>query len=307
MLFDLKELESFTEIARLRNFTKAAAVLHTTQPSLSRTIRELEERLGVTLIERTTRKVVLTDAGELLERCARTILASCRELESALQKLASPGERGLAIGYGSRAQFDRLLQLVHILHRDHPDLDISISHGITLEQLYLGQADAAFMMEQTASGQDWVDHIPIDSSGLSAFFPVEHPFSSRADVSVRDLADCELVIPSRHTSDKGIQFFSLHDQICSALLRCGLSESQFITEYDAQSFSASILNSRRIGIMADSSAIIENEWITCRPIRECREGFGIILAWRRDERNAAFVRMLRSAATDLSQNRYKST
>ncbi len=59
---DIRQLQYFMEVARLQSFTKAAETLYITQPTISKTIRNIEEELGVTLFDRSGKKVVLTDA-----------------------------------------------------------------------------------------------------------------------------------------------------------------------------------------------------------------------------------------------------
>ena len=71
---DLRQLRYFAAVARERNFTRAAAILHITQPPLSRQIQLLEEELGVALIVRKSRPVKLTDAGRLFYEQAMQVL-----------------------------------------------------------------------------------------------------------------------------------------------------------------------------------------------------------------------------------------
>lgn len=81
---DMKQLRSFVEVARLRQFTEAANRVHLSQPAVSTQIRALERELGVDLLERTTKRVTLTEKGELFYSYALRML----ELEqTALEKL----------------------------------------------------------------------------------------------------------------------------------------------------------------------------------------------------------------------------
>ena len=77
MKFDLQDLEYFLAVVHARSFTKAAQARHVSQPALSRKIQEMEKRLGAVLLERTTRKVGLTEAGKAFQRYASAILESC--------------------------------------------------------------------------------------------------------------------------------------------------------------------------------------------------------------------------------------
>jgi LysR family transcriptional regulator, benzoate and cis,cis-muconate-responsive activator of ben and cat genes len=90
---DLRELRYFVGVAEELSFTRAARRLHVSQPSLSVTMRQLEGRLGVTLLDRTTRRVALTPAGETLLAHARRVLEASSSLERAL-RVHSELERG---------------------------------------------------------------------------------------------------------------------------------------------------------------------------------------------------------------------
>jgi DNA-binding transcriptional LysR family regulator len=84
---DLRQLRYLVALAEERNFTRAAASVHVAQPALSQQIRKLEDELGLALVERTTRRVALTRAGELLVVRARRILAELEAAETELQAL----------------------------------------------------------------------------------------------------------------------------------------------------------------------------------------------------------------------------
>jgi len=83
---DLADLQSFLVVARERSFTKAAAKLGVSQSALSHTLRELEERLGIRLLTRTTRSVAPTEAGE---RLLRTLAPRLEEIEAELSSLTA--------------------------------------------------------------------------------------------------------------------------------------------------------------------------------------------------------------------------
>src|SRR3978361_1664138 len=93
---DLNQLRYLVALAEERHFTRAAAREHIAQPALSQQIRRLEEEVGLALVERTTRRVAITDAGELLVGGARRILAELEAADNELQAM-----RGLRTGHVS--------------------------------------------------------------------------------------------------------------------------------------------------------------------------------------------------------------
>ena len=96
MSVELRHVRALQALAETDSFTTAAAVLRTTQPTFSRTIQQLEEITGVTLVERTTRSVRLTPAGRRFAERSATIL---QQLDDALRELTNTPERDLRLGW----------------------------------------------------------------------------------------------------------------------------------------------------------------------------------------------------------------
>lgn len=95
---DIRHLEYFMAVAHYLNFTKAANHLHLTQPSLSKTIKQMEESLGVPLFHRSFRKLELTDAGKALLQNAKVVLKAYQNLTSELNDVASLEKGEIRIG-----------------------------------------------------------------------------------------------------------------------------------------------------------------------------------------------------------------
>ena len=79
--YTLRQLDTFMEVARTESVSRAAENLHVTQPAVSMQVRQLEESLGLPLLEMTGRRVRLTEAGREVERCAAAALARLKELD----------------------------------------------------------------------------------------------------------------------------------------------------------------------------------------------------------------------------------
>lgn len=93
-----RRMQVFQAVARTLSFTRAAELLHMTQPAVTFQIRSLEERFGVRLFDRNHHRVVLTDAGRIVARYADRILETHRELELALEQFKGGGSGSLVIG-----------------------------------------------------------------------------------------------------------------------------------------------------------------------------------------------------------------
>jgi LysR family hca operon transcriptional activator len=105
---ELRHLRYFVSAAELLSFTKAAEKLHPAQPSLTRQIRDLEEELGVRLLNRTKQKVSLTDEGCSFLADAKRVLALAAETVESVRRLHSREVRALNVGYVSNLFYDLL-------------------------------------------------------------------------------------------------------------------------------------------------------------------------------------------------------
>lgn len=127
------QLAIFSAVAQARSFTRAAAKLGMSQPALSRAMRQLEERLGVRLLSRTTRSVKPTEAGEHL---LRVIAPRFEEIDSELALLSQYRDKPagkLRITAGEHSAITLLQPVLGKLLPDHPDLHIEIivDYGLT--------------------------------------------------------------------------------------------------------------------------------------------------------------------------------
>ncbi|MEZ5714063.1 MAG: LysR substrate-binding domain-containing protein [Paracoccaceae bacterium] len=98
MNFTLRQLRFLTAVAETLNFSRAAEICFVTQPTLSAGIKELEERLGVRLIERTKRHVMLTPVGEEIAGRATALLLAAKEIGEAAAAHLRPDEGDLRLG-----------------------------------------------------------------------------------------------------------------------------------------------------------------------------------------------------------------
>ncbi len=156
MDIELRHLRSFVAVAEELNFTRAAKRLFIAQQALSTQIRQLEERIGTKLLDRDTRSVSLTDAGEVLLGQARLLLADA-DAAVAITRAASATTSRLTIGFVAAVNHPEMARALDRFSDDHPDVELMISFGDQLDPtggLLDGHADVAFV------------YGPFDSRGL---------------------------------------------------------------------------------------------------------------------------------------------
>lgn len=135
MSLDLHKLRIFASIARFMSFTRAADYLHMTQPTVSQQLAMLEGQLGTSLIERDTRRLRLTPAGEALLPYVERLLALSQEALEAAREAAGLADRTLRLGVGHTLAIYLLPQLLNRYKAQHPAHPIRISVGNTKQLL----------------------------------------------------------------------------------------------------------------------------------------------------------------------------
>lgn len=145
---NLRELEYLVALAEQRNFHRAAEVCNASQPTLSAQIRKLEEELGVTLFERSSRGLILTQAGEAAVRRARIILHEVTQLRDEAAGHCADGTRRLHLGVFPTLGPYLLPHIVPQFMRHFPSMEILLTEEkstILLQRLIDGQIDAALL------------------------------------------------------------------------------------------------------------------------------------------------------------------
>jgi DNA-binding transcriptional LysR family regulator len=148
---NVTDLLAFLAVVRERNFTRAAAQLGVSQPALSRTIRDLEMRLGVRLLTRSTRSVAPTEAGE---RLAQTVGPHFDGIDAGLAALSAMREKpagSLRVTSVEHASDTLLAPAVARLLADYPDIRVEIINDYGLTDIVAGRFDAGVRLgEQVA-------------------------------------------------------------------------------------------------------------------------------------------------------------
>ncbi len=188
---DLRQLRYLVALAEELNFTRAAANEHIAQPALSQQIRRLEDELGLALVERTTRHVSLTEAGQLLVVRARRILA---ELEAAAVELAAV--RGVDTGHvtigamHTMGPVDLSLALA-TFHERHPHVGLTVREASSeemAEMLRVDELDLAFLSVTERVESHGLGCHQLLSEELVVLLAPDHPLAGRRQVRMAELA-----------------------------------------------------------------------------------------------------------------------
>ena len=191
----LAQLRAFVAVARSRHFGTAAAKLGVSQPSLSQALSSLESGLGVQLVERSTRKVLITEAGMSLLEQASGIVSSAAELVSSAAGLTGELRGTLRLGLIPTVAPYRLPALLPKLRAEVEDLTVTVVEDQTarlLESLRAGRIDAAILaLPALTSG---LAEIPLYDEEFVLVVPPDHPLAGRTDLTPDDLTGLPLLL-----------------------------------------------------------------------------------------------------------------
>jgi DNA-binding transcriptional LysR family regulator len=146
MIMELRHLRYFVAVAEERNFTRAAERLHIAQPPLSRQMQQLEEMLGVELIEKGSRPLRLTEAGQFFLAHAKPLLDQMRDLKTMTQRVGKL-ERTLSVGFVASTLYGLLPDIIRRYRERHPEVDVTLHEMTTVDQLKAlkeGRIDVGF-------------------------------------------------------------------------------------------------------------------------------------------------------------------
>ncbi|MBC2865360.1 LysR family transcriptional regulator [Streptomyces mexicanus] len=188
MNVELRHLRALAAIGDEGTLTGAARALHLTQPALSRTLAQLEQRLGVRLVERSTRSLRLTAAGARLWENAHRILG---QLDDALAEAAGRGTaRPLRLVFAWAALGSHTVPLLRTWRERHPGIPVQIRRADDPAALLRrGQADLAFLRRSPEPDDPHLAHRALTRERRVAAVPVGHPLADRPEVALTDLSD----------------------------------------------------------------------------------------------------------------------
>ena len=192
---NIRDLEYLVSLAEHRHFRRAADACHVSQPTLSGQIRKLEDELGVMLLERTSRKVLFTQAGLLLVDQARTVLREVKVLKEMAsqqgEEMAGPMHIGLIPTVGPYL----LPQIIPTLHRMFPNLEMYLHEAQTqqmLGQLDSGKLDCA-ILAMVKESESFIE-VPLFDEPMKLAVYQDHPWHERERVPMSELAGEKLLM-----------------------------------------------------------------------------------------------------------------
>ena len=271
---ELRVLKYFLTVAREENITKAAEVLHITQPTLSRQLAQLEEEIGVKLFDRGTRKVVLTDEGMLLRRRAEEIIELVDKTEQELIEQEEDLEGVVSIGCGDMKAVEQLADCIRMFHEKYPRVTFEFYTATAdhvKERMERGITDIGLLLEPIDMGK--YDFIRLEEK--EHWMVLMHPDSPLAEkdyVTPEDLAEVPLIMPYRLgvQSELASWFGESYDKL-HIIFTSNLPSSSMFMAYEKLGYAL---------VISGVAAFLDKEKLVCRPLKPGLKAT-CVLAWKR--------------------------
>jgi LysR family transcriptional regulator, hydrogen peroxide-inducible genes activator len=192
---NLRDLRYLVALADLRHFGRAAEACHVSQPTLSTQIRKLEEELGVPLVERAPRQVMLTSAGLDIAARARRVLAEVEQMRDTARRTADPEAGSIRLGIFPTLGPYLLPHVVPRIRTRFPRLELLLVEEKTealLAQLREGRLDAAILA--LPLHEDWLETEELFDEPFLLAVPAAHPLATRSSLDVHELEHEHLLL-----------------------------------------------------------------------------------------------------------------
>lgn len=292
----LRQLKHLTALADQRHFGRAAASCHVTQSTLSASLRELESLLGTPLVDRTTRKVVLTPLGEAVVERARRVLREAEELVRAAEAGRAPLTATLRLGVIPTIGPFLLPQILPRLRRAYPQLKLYLTEDMTdrlLEALHAGRLDAALLA------------LPYDCGPAETLVLWDDPFALVCRPE-HELAQIKPLIPARIESGSLLLLRDGHCLKDHALSACRPGGLRHADAFEATSLHTLVqMVDNGLGVtllpqLAIDAGLLKGTSLVARPVAEAPPR-QIALAWRRGSGRGDEFRLLAKTIVELAK------
>ena len=238
----IEQLWHFVVLAEELNFSLAADRLYISQPNLSKSIRSMEQELEVQLFSRGTRKVALTESGQILLEYARNI---CRDYGEAQKQLHDKRAAGIVVEVMPLTFQHEIADMLAEFSRCNPDIHMRIierENQETISRLKRSEVDLAILRYE---GKDEALRvIPLISNKMILAVSKNHPLADRARVSLREVQD-ETFLTFNKNSD-------FHQKIKELLRANGVSTALRGSELRVNTMKAFIERQRAVAILTDN-------------------------------------------------------
>ena len=277
---EMRQLRYFVAVARERNFSRAAEILNIAQPPLSRQVQQLEEELGVTLIDRSHRPLALTDAGQFLYEQFHQTLRHLDHIREETHRIGRLQRQRFIIGCVSSVLYSGIPDLVRRMRTHWPHLEIEIREMMSTQQvaaLKEGSIDIGFGRLRFHDAD--LERLTLREEQLVAAFPSDHPKAgSRDAVMLAELEGGALIVYPVFPRP------SFADEVLKLLSEYGINPGTITEARDIQTALGMVAAGAGVSIIPAAAQRQRPDDVCYRIVADDRAMSPIILSYRRRDR-----------------------
>jgi DNA-binding transcriptional LysR family regulator len=276
---ETRHLKYFIAVAEERHFGRAAQRLHMAQPPLSQQIRQLEEQLGTPLLIRTTRKVELTPAGQVLLDRGRLLLEEIRALESDVRQVGAGATGVLRVGFTGTATYRLMPLIVQSASRSLPGLRITVQGELLTQQMETaleeGRLDVAVLRPPIRS--ESIAHKLLEQDQLVCALPANSPLAEKGTIDIAELALMNFI---------GYPPYSVVNGIFLNACRIAGFQPRLVQEAKETSTLLSLVSAGMgVALVPMTSRMFSFPGVVFRPLRN-PPPVDLVVAWNRNNESA---------------------
>ena len=291
---ELRHLRYFVAVADAGSLTVAAEQkLHTSQPSLSRQIRDLEQEVGVPLMNRSAQGVELTAAGKAFLEHARMALLQAEAAKEAALRAAQPARPTFALGFLSGAEIGLLPEVDRVLRDEFPGIEIRLSSDYSpslAKALMRRKLDAAFIRPEEHMGDLAFKRVRTDS--LIFVFPSDHRLASQEAISPQEIVNEIFYLPSKSAP-------AVRRAVLEYFGRAGIDLKQEHEVHNVVHAISMITSTRGVMLLPAYTKRYLPESITTRPVKGEAPTLDLIIAYHKAN-NSPILKLLLSRIGKLA-------
>ena len=292
---NLRDLRYLVALADHTHFGKAAAACFVSQPTLSTQIRKLEDELGVPVVERAPRKVMLTPAGREIAERARKIVADVEQMREVARRSQDPEAGTVRLGIFPTLGPYLLPHVVPAIGQRFPRLELLLveeKSPVILSRLRDGRLDAGLLALPVHDDQLHTEFLFEEPFLLAV--PGTHPLAKRDSLAMRDLSQQKLLL-----LEDG---HCLRDQALDVCQLAGASETggfQATSLETLRQMVAANVGMTLLPTLAVKPPVARSETIRLLPFSDARPSRRIAMAWRKSSAMGGFLMQLAQVFRDL--------
>jgi DNA-binding transcriptional LysR family regulator len=283
-MIDLRRLAVFHEVAEHGSFSGAALSLDYAQSVVSHHVAQLEQQLGVTLLERGKRPVRLTPAGERLQVHARVILGAARAAEADLRAVAGLTAGSLRVGAFLTACTSFVPAAIWAFREQHEAVEIRLDQlapPVALPRLISGEVDVAVVyIERDAPEPDpRLELVKLADDPYRVALPPGHRLARRREVRIGDLRGEKFSSPRPVAG--GIEYRAMLERMCN---EAGFSPDFAFVVDDVRVARGLVAAGLTVGVMPDMTIEHPRDDVVVKPLAGVDPARTVHAAWVRDRR-----------------------